>query len=399
MDALARSISYSSTGLLTERSRRRPINAFSASSTSSLIRFLRFTDKVGSSGCLLFAEKRPIRSLPPSSVALAVDEDASEPSIEAEAASKKVRVKFVLRRECLFGQQFLLVGDGAVLGAWDPTKAILLQWSDGHVWTVDLDLPVTEESVQFKFILRGLSGEIHWQPGPDRFLQTWETTNTIVVSEEWDTAENQKITEEDPAVLALLTDGSIVTGTHEDAQGRDIANENPVGETQVVQGTTEGRDIANENPVGESWSIQGATGAEEEEEEKNSKLNEADGVLVPGLAPFPVSGNTLILPEEVVADFANDCNSSQLHLGEEAEVAPNGLHKEEIAILSESLYSDDSEEKESYNQASSDGNLRPEESGYQSTVGVLRNDMRWVHKILHQLLLNLGFNKNASETT
>ncbi|XP_072996582.1 uncharacterized protein [Typha latifolia] len=352
-----------------------------------------------------------------------VDEDTSEPSIEAEAASKKVRVKFVLRRECLFGQQFLLVGDGPVLGAWDPTKAILLQWSDGHVWTVDLDLPVTGESVQFKFILRGLSGEVHWQPGPDRFLQTWETTNTIVVSEEWDTAENQKVTEEDPAVLALLTDESIVTGTDEDAQGRyianenpvgetqgvqgttegrDIANENPVGETQGVQGTTEGRDIANENPVGETWSIQGATGAEKKDkkEEKNSKLNEADGVLVPGLAPFPVSGNTLILPEEeVVADFANDCNSSQLHLGEEAEVAPNGLHKEEIAILSESLHSDDSEEKESYSQASSDGNFRPEESGYQSTVGVLRNDMRWVHKILHQLLLNLGFNKNASETT
>jgi hypothetical protein len=47
-----------------------------------------------------------------------------------------VRVKFVLEKECAFGQHFLLVGDDPALGFWDPAKATALEWSEGHVWTV-----------------------------------------------------------------------------------------------------------------------------------------------------------------------------------------------------------------------------------------------------------------------
>jgi len=49
--------------------------------------------------------------------------------------ARTVRVKFVLRKQCAFGQQFLVVGDDAALGLWDPAKAIALVWSEGHVWT------------------------------------------------------------------------------------------------------------------------------------------------------------------------------------------------------------------------------------------------------------------------
>jgi hypothetical protein len=46
-----------------------------------------------------------------------------------------VQVKFVLQRQCAFGQRFLVVGDDPALGLWDPTKAAALEWSEGHVWT------------------------------------------------------------------------------------------------------------------------------------------------------------------------------------------------------------------------------------------------------------------------
>jgi hypothetical protein len=49
--------------------------------------------------------------------------------------ARTVRVKFVLRKRCAFGQQFLVVGDAAALGLWDPAKATALDWSEGHVWT------------------------------------------------------------------------------------------------------------------------------------------------------------------------------------------------------------------------------------------------------------------------
>ncbi|KAF9680028.1 hypothetical protein SADUNF_Sadunf06G0077500 [Salix dunnii] len=113
--------------------------------------------------------------------------------------SKTVRVKFQLQKECSFGEQFTIVGDDPLLGLWDPESVIPMNWSDEHLWTVELDIPVGK-SFQFKFILKGIGGKICWQPGPDRILQTWETDNTIVVWEDWEDAALQKVTEEEPSV-------------------------------------------------------------------------------------------------------------------------------------------------------------------------------------------------------
>ncbi|GJN17114.1 hypothetical protein PR202_gb04156 [Eleusine coracana subsp. coracana] len=135
-----------------------------------------------------------------SSIDLAqVDEDAKE-SAEilppADVPDKTVRVKFVLEKECAFGQQFLVVGDDPALGLWDPAKAIALDWSEGHVWTVKTDLPANK-SIEFKFLLRDASGHVLWQHGANRTLQTTETQNTLVVHEDWDHGKNQRVSEEE----------------------------------------------------------------------------------------------------------------------------------------------------------------------------------------------------------
>ncbi|XP_042476587.1 uncharacterized protein LOC122058141 [Macadamia integrifolia] len=121
--------------------------------------------------------------------------ETADDKSQATSQLKTVHVKFQLQKECVFGQRFLLVGDDPVIGLWDPSNAIPLEWSDGHIWAVELDLPVWKP-VQFKFILEGTTGEVFWQPGPNRLVQTWETKNVIIVSEDWENAEIQKITEE-----------------------------------------------------------------------------------------------------------------------------------------------------------------------------------------------------------
>ncbi|CAL5426847.1 unnamed protein product [Camellia sinensis] len=85
--------------------------------------------------------------------------------------------------------------DDPILSCWDASDAVPLNWSNGHLWTAELDEPV-ERSIQFKYVLRGSKGEIFWQPGLDRFFQTWETNNTITITEDWENAEAQKITEQ-----------------------------------------------------------------------------------------------------------------------------------------------------------------------------------------------------------
>ncbi|KAL1200597.1 Phosphoglucan, water dikinase [Cardamine amara subsp. amara] len=123
---------------------------------------------------------------------------AEAEEIEAlEKSTKTVRVRFQLRKECVFGEHFFILGDDSVFGGlWDPGNALPLNWSDGHVWTVDLDLPVGR-LVEFKFILKATTGEVLWQPGPNRALETWETNKTIRICEDWENADLQMIIEED----------------------------------------------------------------------------------------------------------------------------------------------------------------------------------------------------------
>lgn len=47
-------------------------------------------------------------------------------------------MKFQLQKECRFGDQFLLVGDDPIIGAWNPESAVPMNWSDGHIWSVEL---------------------------------------------------------------------------------------------------------------------------------------------------------------------------------------------------------------------------------------------------------------------
>ncbi|KAF9599164.1 hypothetical protein IFM89_035443 [Coptis chinensis] len=133
--------------------------------------------------------------------------DNSEALTDTRYESKTVRVRFQLQKECVFGEQFFLVGDDPIIGLWDPESAIPLDWSKEHVWTVELDLP-TGKPVLYKFVLKGTTEEVYWQPGPDRILQTWDTKNTILVLEDWENAENQKITEEPSKDIGLNVSGN-----------------------------------------------------------------------------------------------------------------------------------------------------------------------------------------------
>lgn len=92
-----------------------------------------------------------------------------------------------------------------------------------------------------------------WQPGPNRTLEIWETTKSIVVSEDWYNAENQKICIEQPLNIHV----------------------NEIIPDIVSSGTVV---LDNVNKLMEGMN-----------DEK--RLNDGgDRVLIPGLVPFPVSG-------------------------------------------------------------------------------------------------------------
>ena len=58
--------------------------------------------------------------------------------------------------------------------------------------------------IEFKFLLQDSLGKFHWQNGPNRTLQTGETTKTLVVYEDWGNAKNQKVAEEGDAPVQMM---------------------------------------------------------------------------------------------------------------------------------------------------------------------------------------------------
>ncbi|KAI3977506.1 hypothetical protein MKX01_000419 [Papaver californicum] len=145
--------------------------------------------------------------------------------------SKMVRVKFQLIKMCLFGQEFLMFGNDPIFG----------------------DVPI-DKAFQFKFILKDPTGEVKWQPGPNRVFQTWETNKTIVVFEDWDIVGLQMISEEEPLANSNTSEDVIACHSNPDdsmpnsCTMEPLANSNtkePVVACPIKEQTEAGDDVTS----------------------------------------------------------------------------------------------------------------------------------------------------------
>ncbi|PPD66302.1 hypothetical protein GOBAR_DD36819 [Gossypium barbadense] len=208
--------------------------------------------------------------------------------------SKTTRAKFQLKKECSFGEHFFIVGDHPMLGSWDPESCIPLTWSEGHVWAVELDIPVGI-SVQFKFILKTTTGDILWQPGHDRIFKSLETENMIVVSEDWEAADYQEVLKEELQALSeeLATGNGVpsldkpfaIVAKNPSYPTEDfMANKNAeaLGMNRTKYANNEAMAIANKNVVVAEDLTPLSTVATEEEmldaDDKNSTSDTSVGV-------------------------------------------------------------------------------------------------------------------------
>uniref|UniRef100_A0A0D6QWY9 CBM20 domain-containing protein n=1 Tax=Araucaria cunninghamii TaxID=56994 RepID=A0A0D6QWY9_ARACU len=130
-------------------------------------------------------------------------------SLNFEQGLPLVKVKFVLQKKCKFGQQFSVVGDDPQFGTWEPKAAIPLEWSEGDVWTTEVDVPVGKQ-IEYKFILKGKLGEISWQPGQNQVFETSESVPSMVVSSPWE--KEEEVTCEDEKKVNEILDSKLEGG-------------------------------------------------------------------------------------------------------------------------------------------------------------------------------------------
>ncbi|KAI3857598.1 hypothetical protein MKW98_028862 [Papaver atlanticum] len=178
------SFNSSSHPLLLQSSKNKAFYPFRPSSSSSLLpstkkhEFVSFYQKrdysnVDVSHSISLQLKTAIGSV--SCKSSASDQSSFHPQSKNNAGNTKIPSQET---------QFLVVGDDPILGVWNPLSGIPLKWSQGHIWTAEIDVPVNK-TIQFMFLLKDQTGEFVWQPGPRRVFQTGETSKMIVL-ESWD---------------------------------------------------------------------------------------------------------------------------------------------------------------------------------------------------------------------
>ncbi|CAN7113548.1 unnamed protein product [Brassica rapa subsp. narinosa] len=359
----------------------------------------------------------PLRS---SSIKANIEEEDAE----TEASpGRTVRVRFQLRKECVFGEHFFILGDHPVFGGglWDPENALPLNWSDGHVWTLDLDLPVGR-LVEFKFILKAQTGEILWQPGPNRAIETWETSKTIRICEDWENADLQMMREEDfvpfdqeeeqqsSFILDMPLVAENVTHLNQSVTLLTDASPNGAGEEvevlDAVQQITSVVAVENAGYVSDDEPEENSSGALSACQdgivtvtEEAMFTEEESPVLVPGLFPpsdldiEEVSGPITQVPVEVInegkAETLPEVDKKQGIKGERND-------KEKVKAVSLFEKSEQEavkgEEKMNYNASEEEQQQQGLET--EALLGtphvLLEKDIQWGRRKLYKLLSNFG---------
>ncbi|KAG6432445.1 hypothetical protein SASPL_104021 [Salvia splendens] len=341
---------------------------------------LRILDFVECYAVFLFSEFWDLRSV---HLGINMGSDSSE-AIQTVSSDqpKTVRVRFKLHKQCAFGQQFLIVGDDPNLGLWDPSEGVPLNWSEGHVWTTQVDVPCGKV-ISYKFVLEDMAGAVMWQPGPDRLLETWDTGKTISVSEDWDSPDSQIVVEEEPVVVDDLNQSSLIDEKAEEEGVNGYVPSLFISDdfSQGVVGE-EGDDVMREELDGDEHMSDHSDEpvmllvAENITEGKNSSAS--DGLM--SVAGKEEEETTALGDHGNVAMSGSDSSS----LKNETRVVIDDEDLAELNPGKDSVV----EDTEASASAARDTRLNREKE-------ILDNDVQWGRRALHKFLANLGFTQHS----
>jgi alpha-amylase len=100
------------------------------------------------------------------------------PTVPATAS-----VSFGVDATTVWGQNVFVVGDAAVLGGWDPAKAVPLSSAAYPVWRAVVALPAGS-SVQYKYVKKDAAGAVVWESGANRTV-TVPASGTVTRTDTW----------------------------------------------------------------------------------------------------------------------------------------------------------------------------------------------------------------------
>jgi len=92
-------------------------------------------------------------------------------------------VSFAVNATTVTGQNIYVVGNSAVIGNWDTSKAVKLSANSYPVWKVSVALPAGT-TFQYKYIRKDASGAVTWESGANRSA-TVPANGVLTLSDTW----------------------------------------------------------------------------------------------------------------------------------------------------------------------------------------------------------------------
>ncbi len=105
-----------------------------------------------------------------------------------EVADKVFARTLVLRAsapQLAEGETLCVCGQDDALGAWDPAKAVAMEKTALHEWSVSLDAQTLHAGAAYKFVSRDLTGRVQWECGENRQIPSLprEDGDVVVLSD------------------------------------------------------------------------------------------------------------------------------------------------------------------------------------------------------------------------
>ncbi|KAK9806472.1 hypothetical protein WJX73_000758 [Symbiochloris irregularis] len=194
------------------------------------------------------------------------------------------KIHFSTTREVGFGESHKIVGGHPSLGSWDVGSAPTMNWNDGNVWTLDVDVP-GGEGLEFKCI-KVAGGHVEWEGGNNRCCQVPNgATKLVNIAFAWgdegslavQVAEGSETSDSQPSSNGATSNGTTSNGTgpsHSEpaAPAPKQASKDPSGsgtwqDDRLPHQQWQGRDVAfmrsNEHSRERQgvWSLEGLQGA------------------------------------------------------------------------------------------------------------------------------------------
>lgn len=99
----------------------------------------------------------------------------------------RAQIRFTIKKKVSFGDRLCVVGDHEKLGKWSTDNAQQLKWSEGHVWSADMDIP-EDSTLEYKVVNVKGEGDPRWEKGGNRKMKIGQ--DDVVIDMAWDRTGN-----------------------------------------------------------------------------------------------------------------------------------------------------------------------------------------------------------------